>query len=84
MSDINKRLDELRDLILQSSVPVEHQLWDIKRIAAHYGVSKRQAERIAYAPGFPKPIREQFADGSRSHPRWRAKDVLQHQNRRAA
>ncbi len=48
------------------------ELWTLAEICAWAKVSRSQAYRIVYRPGFPKPIRI-----DRGRPRWVADEVKQ-------
>ena len=67
----------------------EYELWDADRIAKFLNVSKRYLlESVAIVAGVPQAIRFPVAGGRRSHPRWKAIEVVRyiekHQERRAA
>lgn len=67
----------------------EHELWDADRISKFLGCSKRYfLESVAIVAGFPQAIRFPVAGGRRSHPRWKAIEIVRyiekHQEKRAA
>ena len=59
-------------------VPINIALWDAETIGAYLKMSASQVlQRFAPLPSFPKAIRLPTAGGARSHPRWRAEDVIE-------
>lgn len=58
--------------------PLTERLWTIDEIAEYLRVKPRQVQdRYAPLPGFPRAIRLPTTDGHRSHPRWRAIEVME-------
>ena len=59
------------------SIPVEVDLWSTNELGAYLKVSPNKVvERYAALPDFPKRIVLPTAEGGRSHPRWKALDVI--------
>jgi predicted DNA-binding transcriptional regulator AlpA len=63
---------------IRPPVPIEVALWGVMDIAEYLGVSRSQvSNRFLPLPGFPSAIRIPTSDGHRSHPRWRAIEVIE-------
>jgi predicted DNA-binding transcriptional regulator AlpA len=61
----------------QPRIPIEVDLWGTKEIAAYLKmIASQVGQRYAPRPDFPKAIRLPTHDGHRSHPRWKAVDVI--------
>lgn len=70
-------------------IPIDVALWSVADCAAYLRISESSFyQRVACMPGFPQAIRIPRLDGSRGHPRWKAREVIEwaegHQERRAA
>jgi hypothetical protein len=60
------------------ALPVSIDLWDMTMIARYLKRSPSQVrERIVIVPSFPKSIRLPVANGGRSNPLYKARDVIQ-------
>jgi len=71
------------------AIPIDVALWSAADCAAYLRTSESSFQsRVAYLPGFPQAIRLPRPDGRRSHPRWKACEVIawteRYQDRRAA
>lgn len=63
---------------IRPTVPLEHLLWTTADIGAYLKVSTNKVnERYASLPSFPKRIELPTGEGRKTHPRWKAKDVIQ-------
>lgn len=73
-------IDELAAAIarhMKQVVPFEMELWTVSDIAAYLKVSPNKVvERYASLPDFPGRIELPTAGGRRSHPRWKAAQVV--------
>jgi len=59
-------------------VPINVALWDAETIGSYLKMSASQVlQRFAPLPDFPKAIRLPTAGGGRSHPRWKANEVIE-------
>lgn len=59
------------------AVPIEHALWSTKEIGEYLQRPAQVVrERVVCVPGFPEPIRLPNFGGGKSHPRWRAAEVI--------
>lgn len=73
---IEKLADAIADRI-RPVVPIEHQLWTTKEIGEFLMISPNKVvERYASLPDFPKRIELPTAEGRKTQPRWKAKDVI--------
>jgi predicted DNA-binding transcriptional regulator AlpA len=68
-------------------IQIEHDLWDVEAIAKYLKMAESYVgNRIVCLPDFPQAIR--LPTGKRSHPRWKAIEVIrwveQFQEKRAA
>ena len=62
---------------IRPAVPFEHQLWTTEEIAAYLKVSTSKVyQRYASQPDFPGRIELPTSEGRRSHPRWKAIEVI--------
>ena len=91
MTDLKQLAEQIVDAIKEGieQVPMSERLWRAKEIAVYMRRTERQvAERTVYLPGFPKPIRIPTGNGSKGHPLWKAREIVEwvekHQERRAA
>ena len=63
---------------IKPAVPFEHQLWTTEEIAAYLKVSTSKVyQRYASLPDFPGRIELPTSEGRRSHPRWKAIEVIE-------
>lgn len=70
---VEKALSKHRD-----AVPLEHALWSTKEIGEYLQRPAQVVrERVVTVPGFPEAIRLPNFGGGKSHPRWRAIEVIQ-------
>ena len=73
-------IDQLADAIalrVRPSVPFEVQLWTVSDVAAYLKVAPNKVvERYASLPDFPGRIELPTSDGRKSHPRWKAAQVV--------
>lgn len=79
MNLTQNEIEALADAIAarQPNIPIEVDLWGMAEIARYLKMSVSQvAQRYTPMPSFPAAIRLQTADGHRSHPRWKAVDVI--------
>ncbi len=89
---MNTLLDQLADEISQRirpAIPLSIDLWDSETIASYLKKSSRQVrERYAVMPGFPQAIRLPSGGTEKSHPLWKASEVIRwaekYQEKRAA
>lgn len=91
MTEIEQLVERIAVAINSSmeQVPIDYRLWTVKQIANYMRRSEKvTGERMVYLPGFPKPIRLPTKDGSKGHPLWKAREVIEwverHQERKAA
>ena len=62
---------------IQPAVPFEHELWTTKEIGDYLKVApKHVVSKFACMPDFPKRIELPIASGGKSHPRWKAIEVV--------
>lgn len=62
---------------VRSPIPIEHDLWDIDRIAEYLKFKPYHVRtRIVCLPDFPQHTRVPTGKESWSHKRWRAKEVI--------
>lgn len=60
------------------SVPFEHELWSAKDVAAYLKLSYDYVIKVLTKdPQFPQAIRLPTVEGGSSHPRWKAKKVVE-------
>jgi hypothetical protein len=78
MSEIERLAEAIANAISkQNSIPIEYAYWDAEVCAQYLGVAKTYfLNEIKPHPKFPKPSRLPTASGNRTHPRWRAMDVI--------
>jgi len=75
--DIASVLKRLADVLEKPAIPVQHQWWDAKSVAAYIGVKSRTVvDCYAHRPGFPKAARLPSESGL-GPLRWPAKEVMQ-------
>ena len=90
MTDIEKKIAELIDVLKRPAVPLEIALWSVADVAAYLAMSDAQVrERYACRPDFPRPIRlPVYGSSGRGHPRWKAQEIIEwaeaHQEKRRA
>jgi predicted DNA-binding transcriptional regulator AlpA len=79
MTDLEKKLDQLIDVLQRPSIPLDVALWSAAEVAAYLCVSVAQVrERYACRPDFPRPIRLPVTGSSgQGHPRWKASEVIE-------
>lgn len=87
--DMIDQLAEAIALHMPTPIPLSVDLWSSKEIAAYLKKSEREViERVVVVPGFPQAIRLPTLRGSKSHPRWKAIEVIEwaerHQEKRVA
>ena len=59
-------------------VPLEHQLWTTEDIGSYLKVdANKVVQRYTSLPDFPRRIEIPTAEGRRSHPRWKAIEVIE-------
>lgn len=86
--DYNKLAAAIAEKIGQP-LPLDVDLWGADEIARYLKMSKSQVtQRYIPRPDFPRAIRLPTADGHRSHPRWKAQEVIEwasrHQDKKRA
>lgn len=73
-------IDQLAIIIsskIQPVYPVDIDIWSAREVAGFLKVSSQQVlKKYACLPGFPKTIRLPSTGVGNSHPRWRAKEVV--------
>ena len=58
-------------------IPIAHRLWTYAEIAHYLRLQTSYVQQhLPHAPGFPAPMRLLIRKGSRSHPRFRAVEVI--------
>jgi prophage regulatory protein len=88
----NTMINELAAAIAQqipAAIPLSVDLWSTNEIAAYLKRGRREvAERIVALPGFPQAIRLPTTNRTKSHPLWKAVEVIawteRHQEKRTA
>lgn len=62
---------------IKPAVPFEHQLWTTEDIASYLKIDPNKVvQRYASQPDFPGRIELPTSEGRRSHPRWKAIEVI--------
>ena len=88
----NITIDQLAEAIaerVRPVIPLSVALWDYKLIGAYLNKSPQQVrQRYAPLPGFPQPYRLPSGGKERSHPLYKASEIIEwaekYQERRAA
>lgn len=88
---MNTLIDQLADQLLSRinpPIPLSVELWDKSHIGQYLIASSTVIDSYISLPGFPQAIRLPNMRGGRSHPRWKAKEVIawaeKYQERRVA
>lgn len=90
MTETERLIEVLEQIIGRPQIPVALDLWSKDEIAAYIKQNPRTvAERTTKLPGFPQAIYLPTQSGKgRAHPLWKAKEVIawaeKHQERRVA
>lgn len=76
---LEKRLEQLIDVLKRPAIPLDIALWDASEGAAYLRVSESQyKERYACRPDFPRAIRLPVEGSTgRGHPKWKALEVIE-------
>lgn len=62
---------------VRPAIPLDVELWTVTDVGAYLKVAPNKVvERYASLPDFPKRIELPTAQGRKTHPRWRARDVI--------
>lgn len=76
--DLILRIGELLAKHVAPVVPLEHALWSTKDIGEYLQRPAQVVrERIVCLPGFPEAIRLPNGAGGKSHPWWKALEVIE-------
>jgi hypothetical protein len=77
MQILIERLAEEIAMRIRPAIPLSIDLWDAETIGAYLKKSSRQVrERYAPLPGFPQAIRLPSGGAEKSHPLWKALEVI--------
>jgi hypothetical protein len=77
----NELIERLADAVAQrlepSSIPLEHQVWSLAKVATYLGKHVETVrETMACLPSFPPAIRLPARNGARSHALYNAAEVI--------
>lgn len=78
--DVTELIEGVTNALLSKIPPtisLDIDLWDAKTIGSYLKVGARQVlERYSLLPSFPMAIRLPSFSGGRSHPRWKAAEIV--------
>lgn len=73
----NKEMDKPSKEVVQPTIPVSVDLWDLRSIGAYLKRSPEVVrEKYACLPSFPRPVRLPSVGSGRSHALYKAREII--------